>query len=406
MIRINNFISPLVSLILFSVSIGFLTTFITFLMNQKGINPILIGSMSTFNYIGVMIGAFKSEKVILRIGHIRAFCAFGSVMSIITLLHGVIDNTYIWFVLRFIIGVCLSGLYVVIESWLLSVSSIKNRGSVLALYMIALYGAQAVGQLFMLADLNQPINLFLLAGICCIASIFPLSITRIPSPKIEEAVTLDFKVLVQKTPSGIISSFSSGLILGSLYGLLPIYLAQLNYSKTMIGYMMFATIFGGMALQYPLGKLSDIIERRTVIATLFFTSAFLLSCLIFFPINPAICMLLFFVLGGLTFAIYPISISHACDTISANSIVSATQGLLLIYSVGAALGPLLSGVFVFYNPNQGLILFLLLVSIPTGCYLSYVRAHSKASPQDDAFMPHPQTTIVVSEIDPRIEDPN
>lgn len=404
MIKINSLISPLASLLLFSIAIGFISTFVTFLMNLKGINPILIGSMSTVNYIGVMIGAFKSEKFILRIGHIRAFCAFGSVLSIVTLLHGVLDNMYFWFLLRFITGICLSGLYVVVESWLLSISLIKNRGTVLALYMITLYGAQALGQLFMLAELSQPTILFLIAGISCIASIFPLSITRIPSPKIEEAVSMDFKILLQKTRSSIIGSLSSGLILGSLYGLLPIYLAQINYSQKMIGYMMFATIFGGMALQYPIGKLSDTIERRTVISALFLIASAILGYILFFTIHPTASMFLFFILGGLTFTIYPISISHACDNIDSNSIVSATQGLLLIYSLGAALGPLLAGLISFYAPDQGLILFLLLISIPTGLYLLYIRLYSKASHQDEAFMPHPQTTIVVSEIDPRIEE--
>ena len=389
---------------MFSVSIGFLTTFVTFLMNIKGMNPILIGSMSTINYIGVMIGAFKSEKFILRVGHIRAFCAFGSILSIITLLHGVIENMYVWFVLRFIIGICLSGLYVVIESWLLSVSSIKNRGRVLAFYMITLYGAQAIGQLFMQADLSIPVTLFLLAGICCILSIFPLSVTHIPSPKIEEAVPLDFKMLFIKSRSSIISSFSSGLILGAIYGLLPIYLAQNHYSKAMIGYMMFATIFGGMALQYPLGRISDTIERRTVIGSLFFLSSLIVGSIVFFSIPSSIGMILFFVLGGLTFAIYPISISHACDTINDNSIVSATQALLLIYSVGAAVGPLVCGIMSFYIPVNGFLLFLLLISIPTTIYMFYRRTHSAASTQEDDFMPHPQTTIVVSEIDPRIED--
>lgn len=404
MTKTNNFISPLTSLFLFSISIGFLTTFVTFLMNLKGINPIVIGSMSTINYIGIMIGAFKSEKFILRVGHIRAFCAFGSILSIITLLHGVIENIYTWFVLRFIIGICLSGLYVVIESWLLSVSSVKKRGSVLAFYMITLYGAQAIGQLFMQADLSMPITLFLFAGICCILSIFPLSVTRIPTPKIEEAVPLDFKMLFKSARSSIISSFSSGLLLGAIYGLLPIYLAQNHYPKAMIGYMMFATIFGGMALQYPLGRLSDTIERRTVISVLFFLSTLIVGSIIFFPVTPFVCMGLFFVLGGLTFAIYPISISHACDTINANSIVSATQALLLIYSVGAALGPLMCGIMSFYIPSNGFLIFLLIISLPTGFYMFYRRAQSTASTQEEDFMPHPQTTIIVSEIDPRIDD--
>jgi MFS family permease len=399
----HNLFAPLLSLFILSIGIGFITTLVPVLLNDQNASPWIMGLMSTANYLGLIVGSFHTERFILRVGHIRAFSALASCITITTLSHGFITHVEYWLILRFLSGICLAGLYVAIESWLISGSAVSARGGVLALYMITLYGANGLGQFLIKFDNNPPLFLFALATLFISFSIFPLSITKTNTPKIDPPTAFGLKKLLAHSLSGSIGSFSSGLIMGSLYGLYPVFIAR-NFSDSPLQYYTSALIFGGMLLQYPVGRLSDIIERRTVLYSICFLSAFICMCFMFIPITPFIGVLLSFILGGFTFTIYPICISHGCDTAKSEDIVSTAQGLLLLYSVGAACGPIAASCVVNFFDKQGLMIYIVLVSLSCGIFLYFRRLNTPPSMQDEHFLPSAQTSAVLAELDPRGEN--
>jgi MFS family permease len=400
---IKKTFAPLLSLFIFALGSGFFITLISLAMNFHHEPPILIGAMTGIYYAGLVCGSFNIEAFISRVGHIRAFSTFASALAVISLLHGIFYNMPLWLLIRFLGGFGTAGIFIVIESWLLCNSTAQTRGRVLSLYMIVFFASEALGQL--LINLGHPDNLLLygIVTILCSLSVIPLSMTYVEMPQFDEPSTMKLKELYKKTTSGIFGCFFAGMMLSATYALLPIFFFNIYGDTSKVSFFMFCLIFGGMALQYPVGKISDLIERRLVVITI--SALVIIACLmlIFFIDNYWVSLVFITIFGGLTSTIYPVSISYACDVLEAKDIVAGLQGLLLSYSIGAMLGPFFAPIFMHAFNGKGLFIYFILVS---GCIISlfaWRKTQKESPPQEEPFQIMVQTTPVIAEIDPRAE---
>ena len=174
--------SPLLSLFLFILGNGFCSTYMISVQTNINTSPFLIGLMTTGLYAGLVLGAFKIEQLIIRIAHIRSYAAFASAITIFSLLSGLYINIYFWIVLRFLTGVATAGIFIVIESWLLSLATQKTRGQILAVYTIIFYASQALSQLFLQYESSNILFFFAFIAISSSLSILPLTITKASVP--------------------------------------------------------------------------------------------------------------------------------------------------------------------------------------------------------------------------------
>lgn len=369
----------------------------------------MIGGLTTAYYAGLVVGSFKVEGIIIRVGHIRAFAAFASLLSVICMLHGFWENAWFWIGLRFVGGICTAALFVVIESWLLAKGTLQTRGQILSFYMVALYGAQAASQFLLNIGNKHSIIPFCIVSLLATLSVVPLAMTKALTPEISEPSTLRLKNLCQISPTGVIGAFISGLLLSAIYGLMPLFLGRSQVSVSQIASTMATIVLGGMLLQYPIGRLSDKFDRRLMMIAVCALSA--MACIAFMialALNLYVLQLIaVFILGGATFTLYPLSISHACDQLKADDIIAGTQGLLLIYSIGATIGPILAAFFMrSWLGKNGLIYYFVLLSVLLGWFLLWRKttvAQPLAEEQQD-YITVPQTTPIVSELDPRSEE--
>lgn len=398
---IKEALIPLISLFLFVLGTGFFATLLTLKMTVLKVSPIVIGSLTGFFYAGLILGSFRIEKYIVSIGHIRAYAGFSAMLAIFCLLHGVYYNPWFWLALRFGAGFATAGIYVVIESWLLCKSAPSNRGQVLSLYMIVLFAAQSMGQFIVTIESSQSMLLYAIASMLCSLSIIPLTISQVQTPIYEEPSSLSFKKIIKKSASGMLGCLSSGLIMGGIYGLMPAYFIAVFQNNNAVAKYMFAVIFGGMLLQYPVGKLSDIIERRLVLVLVCIATVIVSILAIFLSEYPRVLFVLMMFFGGLTFTMYPVSISYACDSLENKDIISGTQSLLLTYSIGAMLGPFISPLFMKIFGTYGLFLFFIFVCTTVIPIFLWRRTQKPDVPRDDPFMSIPQTSPIISQIDPR-----
>lgn len=397
-------IIPLISLFIFVLGNGLFTTLLVLRMHLENTPSVYVGAMTSAYYLGLVIGSFQIEKLILQVGHIRVFAAFASLLAVICIMHGLIFNIPLWIFMRLVGGFATAGLFVVIESWLLVSGSVKMRGQVLSLYMVTFYAAQASGQFFI--DLGNPKNLelFAVAAMLSSLSVIPLSITKSRQPQISEPSALSFYTLYKRTGSGVISSLVSGLILSAIYGLLPWFIIERSQSTAHVSTFMAAVIFGGMALQYPIGHLSDHVERRMVLIGLTIAiAAVSLLALVTFQ-DAWISLVIMFLFGGMTFTLYPLSISHACDSLDHDDIISGTQGLLLAYSIGATLGPLFAPAFISVLGPRGLFIYFMTCSLLLTVFLVWRRLFVPSRAQEEPYRGMPQTTPITAELDPRGEE--
>lgn len=315
-------LAPLLGLFIVSIGNGFLSSLTTLRLDTAGASATVIGLVSSAYFIGLTLGAVFHDRLIARIGHIRAYSSFASLITVSVLLQGMYFDIWFWFALRLLYGWAAIGVFLVIESWLLLASDHKMRGRILALYMIALYGSGMLGQIALgTIDAWGEVAPFMAAAILASLSVLPIVILPRVTPAVERVEALKPLDLLRMTPSGVIGCFGSGIAIAAIYALLPLYLQRTGRDVSEIGTMMASVILGAMVLQYPVGRWSDRQDRRIVLITISIACVLLSALIITLPQTSPLMIIVFFLLGGAIFAIYPVAVSFAADSTSADALV-------------------------------------------------------------------------------------
>ncbi len=313
-------LAPLMGLFIVSIGNGFLSSLTTLRLDAAGASATVVGIVSSAYFIGLTLGAVFHDRLIVRIGHIRAYSSFASLIAVSVLLQGIYFDTWFWFFLRLLYGWAAIGVFLVIESWLLLASDEKMRGRILALYMIALYGSGMMGQAGLgLIDAWGAVVPFMAAAMLASLSVLPIVILPRVTPHVERVEPLKPLELLRMTPSGVIGCFGSGIAIAAVYALLPLYLQRMGMNVGEVGKMMASVILGAMVLQYPVGRWSDRQDRRVVLITLSIACVVLAAVIIALPPTSSLLIFVFFLLGGGIFAIYPVAVSFSADSTSADA---------------------------------------------------------------------------------------
>ena len=292
-------LAPLMGLFIVSIGNGFLSSLTTLRLDAAGASATVVGIVSSAYFIGLTLGAVFHDRLIVRIGHIRAYSSFASLIAVSVLLQGIYFDTWFWFFLRLLYGWAAIGVFLVIESWLLLASDEKMRGRILALYMIALYGSGMMGQAGLgMIDAWGAVVPFMAAAMLASLSVLPIVILPRVTPQVERVEPLKPLELLRMTPSGVIGCFGSGIAIAAVYALLPLYLQRMGMNVGEVGKMMASVILGAMVLQYPVGRWSDRQDRRVVLITLSIACVVLAALIIALPPTSSLLIFVFFLLGG------------------------------------------------------------------------------------------------------------
>lgn len=401
-------LAPIASIMLLVTGSGFYTTFTSVQLQKYDVANWLVGCVSSAYFSGLVISAFRSQHFIFRVGHIRAFAAFAATIAVTTLIQGLIFSPTLWVVIRFISGYCLAGLCIVIESWLLASSHSNNRGTILAIYMVAYYLAQAFGQLFMHIPFSHALIGYCMIAICSALSVLPVAITHFRAPSPEEPSILSFTYLFKKAPLGVMGSVLAGMMLGPLYTILPVYLQDNAKPEDEVGWVMMAMILGGTLLQYPFGRMSDKVDRRKVMLGM--SLLCVLAFILFIPdiYNTPWLMSLAVFMGAGAFIIYPLSTSYTIDHVTHDEMVSAISTLLLSYGVGSTLGPLLPSALMDWVGPNGLCYYLLAVAITISLIIAYSIINTPTDKDEEStnFTTYPRTTPSALPTEEQIDQEN
>lgn len=384
---------------------GFLSTLIGLRLERAGSGTMVIGLVATAYFAGLVLGALRAGGIVRRVGHIRAFAAFVALLSASTLIYALLQHPLLWGVLRLIDGICVAGVFICVESWLNDRAEPQTRGTVLASYMVALYSGQALGQLLLRTGSTVPAVPFELASILISLAIIPVCLTRSTAPVLGEAESLSLRRLFEASPLGVAGAGITGLVLGAFYGLAAIYARRLGLSLADTAAFMMTVILGGVALQWPLGRFSDRYDRRRVIVGCFAATLAIGVALAMQPTGAGL-FALGFTFGGLSFALYPLCVAHANDRLLPSERVTASGQLVLLYSAGAALGPVGAAAAMTVAGAGGLFLF---IALCTGLMLGFAlwriavtEPVPEAAQQD--FQILPRTTPVAALLDPAAPD--
>ena len=373
------------------------------------------GFMMSGYFVGYFIGAKTIPQIISRVGHIRVFAAFASIASLVVLIHAVYVSPFIWFLLRVLTGISMVSIYTVAESWLNDRASNKNRGSVLSVYMVILYGAMGFGMF--LLNFSDPLNFqpFILISVITSAALIPILLTKRKAPTFKKISTMSLQEAFISSPFGMVSSFFYGTIQSALFTLLAVYATTMNFSIFQISLVTFLLAVSGAISQWPIGKLSDMYDRRKVIIIVTFAASFFAFCAIlssrqmYLPGDLATSKFWFYVFLILfsfcSLPMFSLILAHTNDFIPKEKFVAAGASLQFTFGMGAMGGPFLCSIFMGIVGPNGFFIFLLFFHSLIGFYGIYrSRVRPVVENPDSQFVAMPQSiTPAGIELNPSAE---
>lgn len=378
-------LSPLASILILTLGNGFFTTITSLQLAYHHASQLMIGFISATYFIGLVYGSMRSQYLINRIGHIRSYAFFTATITAVILIQGMYYHPWLWAVLRLIAGYTLAGFFIVIESWLVAGSEEKNKGLVIGIYLCTYYIAQAISQLFMKIPLSTMLMSFVMIAILASISSIPICLTRFTVPQVESPTLLSPRTLWRKAPLGLVSGFISGALIGVLYTIYPVFLLQIGQPQAHIATLLCLLILGGASLQLPIGKLSDLFDRRVMIGILSFACMLIGITFFLVPLNFTTLACYSILLGAAVFTIYPLSISHTSDYVPKHMTIPAISVLTLFYGTGSVIGPLLAGPLLQLFHNIGFYVFLVFFGLVLGVYTIWrIRYRPAAEPEERA----------------------
>lgn len=355
---------------------------LTLLMVGNGLLGVLIGvrsELESFNttvtglimaayFAGFLVGSQVTPQVMSRVGHIRTFAGLCSLVATTALMNAVFVSPVTWILLRLVFGFAMAGLYVVVESWLNDMVSNDNRGRVMAIYMVVSMGGLAMGQLMIALGDPLTTTLFIVAGALMALAVAPISLSINSAPWFELPPKAKYRDLWEAAPLGVIAAVGAGVANGALISMASVYAVQVGLSAARTGAFVAAAALGSVAMQWPVGHLSDRIGRRPSILLVTF-GAVVVGALA--PsLDPTGWLLVgaMFLLGGLSYPMYSLALSHVVDVLPSGQAVTGSVAVVFLTGVGAIFGPLSASVTMDVVGPEGFFWTIAAVHLAIGLY--------------------------------------
>lgn len=306
----------------------------------EGFSAFSVGLLGSSYFGGYVIGCVLTPRVVMKAGHVRTFAALVAIASSASLAHAIIVDPTVWMAARAVTGFCLAGLYLVIESWLNERATNATRGTIMSAYVTVNLTVITVGQ--MIVPLFEPQSFVLLsiASILISLAAVPVALTSAEQPAPITLVRFRPAALFRLSPAGVMGVFIVGVANGAFWSLGPVYGQMRGFTVAEVAGFMSLAVIGGAVAQYPLGIVSDKLDRRSVLLGLSGCSivlGVLLAGLV--PLEGNLMLVTAFLLGAAIMPAYAISSAHVFDHGASVSYVEISAGLLLINGLGSVFGP-------------------------------------------------------------------
>ncbi len=401
-----------VSALLLSVAIllmgnGLQGTLLPLRAQDEAFSAFDIGLLGSAYFLGFGAGCFFGPRLVQRSGHIRTFTAMVALASAVALVHVLVVYPLVWWILRAVTGFCFAVLYVIIESWLNEKSSNENRGAVFSAYTIINLTVITLGQMMLTLDSPLSFSLFALSSILVSLAALPVAFTRAQAPQPVATVKLRLFRLYRLSPVGAVGCLAVGMANGSFWALAPVFAQRDMGGTTAVALFMSVAVIAGAVGQWPLGRLSDRIDRRKVILLACVGAAGAGIAMVLLGRLWGDALLVFaFLFGMFAFPLYAISVAHMNDYIEPEGYVEAASGLLLIFAIGAVVGPIVASAVVGFFGIATLFLYTAAIHLSMAGFALYRMSKRGRAPQEErvTFTDAIVVAQTVSNIDPTASD--
>jgi len=365
-----------------------------FLMVGNGVQGTLLGirgaieGFSTFQmsivmsayFAGFLFGSRMAPEMIRRVGHVRVFAALGSLISAVLILYAAIPDWIVWALLRVLIGFCFSGVYVTAESWLNNTASNENRGQALSLYMIVqMLGIIAAQALINFAD-PAGFLLFVIPSVLVSLAFAPILLSVSPAPVFGTTRSMTIRELYNVSPLGVVGTFLMGGVFAAMFGMTAVWGTEAGLSILEISIFTGAIYFGGLVFQYPIGWLSDRMDRRRLLVIVSLIGVAGGSLAVVFDLSFIWLVGVALIIGGISNPLYSLLVAYTNDYLESDQMAAASGGLLFVNGVGAILGPLTIGWLMAVIGPSGFFLFIIVLMLMLAFYAIWRMTQRPATP--------------------------
>ncbi len=335
-------------------------------------------------FVGFLAGSTLTPRAVARVGHVRVFAALASLASMTILVHAVFVTPVVWGLMRLFTGFAYAGLYVVAESWLNDRASNELRGRLLSVYMIVTFMGLGGGQVLLNVASPSTPDLFILISVIVSFAVVPILLSATRQPDSDTPDPLSLRQLYRITPLGTIGCFATGIVNGTVFGMGAVYARMSGLSVAEVSIFMGVLIAGGAVLQWPIGKLSDIMDRRKVITGTALAAAALAALAVpVADISRIGFMAIAAGIGGTALTLYSLFLAYANDHLEPRQMVAASSGLVLVGGLGAVLGPSTTGWVMGRVGAEGFLWYLCVVHAGIALFALYRMTRREAPSGDD-----------------------
>ena len=334
----------LCGLLLLTLAIAVLNTLVPLWLAHEQLPVWQVGIVSSSYFSGNLLGTVLAGWLIKRLGFNRSYYLAAIIFAVGSAGLGLTVGFWSWSVWRFTAGIGCALLWVVVESALMCSGTSANRGRLLAAYMMVYYVGTVIGQLLVSKVNTALLSVLPWAVALVLSGMLPLLFTRITAMEnINHQSTPVFSMLrFRQARLGVNGCVISGVVLGSLYGLMPLWLNHQNYTDSQTGFWMALMVSAGIVGQWPVGRLAERYGRLLVLRVQVFIV--IMACVAM--LSQAALAPALFILGAAGFTLYPVAMAWACERVAPHQLVSMNQALLLSYTVGSLLGPMLTAMLM------------------------------------------------------------
>jgi len=353
---------------------------------DEGFSGTVTGFVMAGYFVGFLGGALLTPAIIQRAGHVRVFAALASLASVAILVHAMFVTPEVWLMMRIVTGFAYSGLYIVTESWLNDRASNEVRGRLLSIYLVISFLGMGGGQLMLNLASPSEYELFLLNAIVLSLALIPILLSVTTQPDNSAPDPLSLVRLYRISPLGTIGILATGMTQGALFSMGAVFARGYGLSVAEVSFYMFALITGGAVLQWPIGRLSDRIDRRKVIAGVGILVAIVAAVAILVAGRSDTGLIITGVLfGGTVLPMYSLYLAYVNDHLEPRQMVAASARLYMAAAVGATAGPPLTGWLMDLAGPNGFLWYFIAVHLIMVGYAFYRMTRREAPPAEDHF---------------------
>ena len=354
-----------------------------------GFSSIEMSLIMSAYFAGFLVASRVTPNMIRRVGHVRVFAALGSFISAALLLFPTIQDPIVWILGRVIVGFCFCGVYVTAESWLNNATTNETRGQTLSAYMIVQMIGIIIAQGLLVVPDPSGYLLFVIPSVLVSIAFAPILLSATPTPAFESTKRMTLKELYKVSPLGCVGMFLLGSVFAAQFGMAAVYATQVGLSINQIPMFTAAFYVGALLFQYPLGWLSDRMDRRKLIAITAFVAGLASVMGMVLGSNFYVLLASAFLIGGLSNPLYSLLIAYTNDFLQHEDMAAASAGLLFVNGVGAIAGPVVIGYAMQLVGPSGYFILLAVVLLALTGYALYRMTQRRAPQSVDTNAYHP-----------------